>query len=411
MIAKASAIQHGQAMTNYATKDNRADIVKTNHLSEGLPPMGMWDEMVLHQSMFKQKYAKKPIELTSIRFELSPSEEEARKWNIEDWQRCLDEFIHEIDHISKVSHIGKRKGKAATSVKPINISNSQYFAALHRDSKSGIPHLHLVVNRIDMDGNLNDVKFIGERAVMAAKAVNQRHEWKDAMDIRKERIAEITNACMDVLRSMSSFDWNVYTDRLRAKGYDIELIRDRTDQAKVHGYRFKFGRTTIKASELGVGRNLTVSKIEDTFRKLHPQTSIATSLASVKFRYVAKASEASCSVNAIQPEDLYNFRKVLQVDGKRFNIQIPTDAYDTMNNNIEVSENTSASHTDIMDVAMLLFMNYLDAATSMSESCGGGGSPGCGWGRNKDEDDRDWARRCAIQAKWLCKPMKRNRRR
>lgn len=411
MIAKAAAIQHGQAMTNYATKNNRADIVKTNHLSEGLPPMGMWDEMVLHQSMFKQKYAKKPIELTSIRFELSPSEEEARKWNIEDWQRCLDEFIHEIDHISKVSHIGKRKGKAATSVKPTNISNSQYFAALHRDSKSGIPHLHLVVNRIDMDGNLNDVKFIGERAVMAAKAVNQRHEWKDAMDIRKERIAEITNACMDVLRSMSSFDWNVYTDRLRAKGYNIELIRDRTDQAKVHGYRFKFGRTTIKASELGVGRNLTVSKIEDTFRKLHPQTSIATSLASVKIRYVAKASEASCSVNAIQPEDLYNFRKVLQVDGKRFNIQIPTDAYDTMNNNIEVSENTSASHTDIMDVAMLLFMNYLDAATSMSESCGGGGSPGCGWGRNKDEDDRDWARRCAIQAKWLCKPMKRNRRR
>jgi hypothetical protein len=28
-------------MTNYATKNNRADIVKTNHLSEGLPPMGM----------------------------------------------------------------------------------------------------------------------------------------------------------------------------------------------------------------------------------------------------------------------------------------------------------------------------------------------------------------------------------
>ena len=73
MIAKASAIQHGQAMTNYATKNNRADIVKTNRLSEGLPPMGMWDEMVLHQSMFKQRYAKKPIELTSIRFELSPS--------------------------------------------------------------------------------------------------------------------------------------------------------------------------------------------------------------------------------------------------------------------------------------------------------------------------------------------------
>ena len=86
-------------------------------------------------------------------------------------------------------------------------------------------------------------------------------------------------------------------------------------------------------------------------------------------------------------------------------------AYDTMNSCIEVPENGSASHTDILNVAMLLFMDYLDAATSMSESCGGGGSPGSGWGRDKDEDDRDWARRCARQANSLCKPIKRGMRR
>lgn len=59
-------------------------------------------------------------------------------------------------------------------------------------------------------------------------------------------------------------------NRLMAKGYDIELIRDKNGQGRVHGYRFKFGKTTIKASELGVGRNLTASKIGNTFRKLHP---------------------------------------------------------------------------------------------------------------------------------------------
>lgn len=419
MIAKATAIQHGQAMTNYATKNNRADIVKTNHLSDGLPPMGMWDEMVLHQSLFKQKYAKKPIELTSIRFELSPSEEEARNWTMEDWQKCLDEFIHEIDHISKVNHIGKRKGKAAASVKPTNIASSQYFAALHRDSKSGIPHLHLVVNRIDMNGNLNDVKFIGERAVMAAKAVNQHHGWKDAMDIREERIAKITNVCMDVLRSMPVFDWNAYANRLRDKGYDIELVRDKTGQAKVHGYRFTFGRTTIKASELGVGRNLTASKIENTFRKLHPQTSpvgqrpSASPLrpSSLDSRNTAISSGQSRSNDVAQSAIPARFRKIIEVDGERFNIVMPRTAYDMMKNSIEVPENGSASHNDVLNVAMLLFMNYLDAATSMSESCGGGGSPGSGWGRDKDEDDRDWARRCAMQANWLCKPIKRSRRR
>ena len=39
MIATARPIAHGQAMTNYATKDFRADIVKVNLLTEDLPPI------------------------------------------------------------------------------------------------------------------------------------------------------------------------------------------------------------------------------------------------------------------------------------------------------------------------------------------------------------------------------------
>lgn len=335
MIAKATAIQHGQAMTNYATKNNRADIIGTNHLSEGLPPMGMWDEMVLHQAMFKQKYARKPIELASIRFEISPSMEEARNWTRDDWSKFLQEFIREIDSISEVSHIGKRKGKEASKVKPTNIANSQYFAALHHDSKSGIPHLHLVVNRIDMNGNLNDVSFIGERAVMAARAINQRHGWKDAMDIRQERIAEVTAACMDVLHSMSYFDWNVYANRLRTKGYDMELIRDKSAQTKVHGYRFKFGRSTIKASELGVGRNLTASKIENTFGKLHPQ---ADSVYNQNRFFVVDRNTSSKNVQRhpapIQSYDGSVFRKTLIVDDKPFKIQMPMSAYESMDSSI-----------------------------------------------------------------------------
>lgn len=35
MIAKARSISHGSAMTNYATKHNRADIVLTRNLGEG----------------------------------------------------------------------------------------------------------------------------------------------------------------------------------------------------------------------------------------------------------------------------------------------------------------------------------------------------------------------------------------
>ena len=42
MIAKARSISHGSAMTNYATKHNRADIVLTRNLGDGLTPLAMW---------------------------------------------------------------------------------------------------------------------------------------------------------------------------------------------------------------------------------------------------------------------------------------------------------------------------------------------------------------------------------
>ena len=79
-----------------------------------------------------------------------------------------------------------------------------------------------------------------------------------------------------------------------------------------------------------------------------------------------------------------------------------------MDEAIEVPDE-SVRHDDILKVAMLLFMGYVDAATSVSESCGGGGGTSSGWGKDKDEDDRDGARRCAQHANWLCKPIRKHK--
>lgn len=56
----------------------------------------------------------------------------------------------------------------------------------------------------------------------------------------------------------------------------------------------------------------------------------------------------------------------------------------------QVAENASA----ICSVATALFMGYLDAATNIAASHGGGGNPGSGWGKKDDEDDLAFRRRC-----------------
>ena len=61
---------------------------------------------------------------------------------------------------------------------------------------------------------------------------------------------------------------------------------------------------------------------------------------------------------------------------------------------------------EIQHTALLLFAGYFDAATSMAASSGGGGSETDSWGRNKDEDELEWARRCARMANSMCKRRK-----
>lgn len=56
------------------------------------------------------------------------------------------------------------------------------------------------------------------------------------------------------------------------------------------------------------------------------------------------------------------------------------------------------------------FAGYIDAATSMFDSCGGSGStPSSGWGKKNDEDDWKYAHRCAQMAHSMCKPKPRSR--
>ena len=409
MIATARPIAHGEAMTNYATKNERADFVKVNLLTEDLPYMAMWDEMVLHMNRYKQKFARKPINKTSIRIEVSPSMNESDGWTLDNWRRFTEEFVDELDQVTKTPD-GKHK-----NLTPTNIKNSQYFAVLHYDSKSGIPHLHLVVNRIDKDGNINDCHFIGERAVAAAQAVNFRHGWKDPMEIREEHLNQITDDCMDVLRTLPKFNWTDYVTLLTKRGYKVKLRRDKGNV--VRGYSIRMGNSTYKSSELGTGRNLMPSKIEDTWRKLHPvQKQVQTPMAeqtrkpmdskqSIIDRYVPPMPQATPAITST------NYRQTFIIDGEPKMLCIPEDIYKELDSYIEVPDNGNATHEDILKVAMLLFLGYVDAATQISESFGGGGGTGTDWGKKDDEDELEWARRCAKMANWLCKPLLRVRKR
>ena len=393
MIAKASTISHGANAIRYSVNKEKADIVKANLLPDDISPEAMYGRMMLVQKMFAEKINKgRPLGRNVIRIELSPAEEESRGWSMDDWVRLADEFIRVFDAIDLS---GKTK---RTSSKQVNLKGSQYIVALHRDSKSGILHLHIDANRVDMNGKINDSHKIGERAVMAANIINEKRGWVQPKEIGIRHRQEISNCCMEILRAMDKFSWGQYKMELTKRGYKVHIQEN--DKGKVYGYSIKRGNSNYKSSVLGIGRNLTPSKIEATWAKLHQQERKSEPTKSIP------QQTRTADITPISQPVIKHYN-IATDEYHSYHVEIPEAADNIIRQNCSLEEaHPLAKLEEIQHTALLLFAGYLDAATSMATSSGGGSDTG-GWGRDKDEDELSWAHRCAMMANRLCRPRKK----
>ena len=414
MIAKANTITHGSNAVRYSADKELAEIVKVGHLPDGLTTSSIWSRMMLHQAQFKEKQrGHRRIKNTSIRIELSPAKEETEGWTMADWQKLANDFIREFDAVYL-----KRPDRDDDDPHT-HLANSQYVVSLHRDSKSKILHLHINANRIDMEGNTNNEYMIGKRATMAANKINEQRGWIQSMTKREWNIDEVTNDCIEALKSMDSFDFNTYEAKLKAKGYGVRVMRDSI--GKVCGYSIKKGNSTYKASELGHKRSLTPSRLRSTWEKLHRDKGIHTQAINPKGAQSVTRSSSPAATKTVQPKQQSSPKQMplhpaitsepvkqqpvmvhhdIEWNGRNYPVDIPKEADEILMKESKLPDNILWSKlVDVQNTAILLFGNYLDAATQMSESCGGGGGASeSGWGRKEDEDDIAWARRCAQQA-------------
>lgn len=425
MIAKGKGCSYGAELTNYITKNERADIIHTNLLNKGTTPFAMWNEMQIHFNRYKAQFGNRQVTTPAVRFELSPSAEECKDWTDADWQKFIIDFLFILDNMTDFTNVKGIK----RHLKKTNFSNTQLFAGLHRDSKSGHLHLHGLTNRLDKDGKLNDIHHFGERLVAAAQEMNRQRGWKDAMEIRKEHLNFYFDECMTVLKEMPRFSLDDYFNRLRQRGHELRCPPD--SKGVVHGYSFKQPGTTdkhYKASELGEfqekgnKRVLTVKMLESTWNKLHADElqmqgapgRTATGQHVLKTLGKQNTGTWGNRTPAIGTTDRGNNSesvrvKNIKVNDKTYPIAITNSQYNELANAIEIGNDCAGTFIQVLHTASLLFMGYVDAATTFAQSYGGGGGGDTGGWRDKD-DDEDWKRyiqRCAREAQSMArKPAK-----
>ena len=407
MIMLAKVVPYGGNAVRYALEKEKAKLVKVNHMPEGIEPTAIWYMMKHHCQLHQQdRTVGRSLERLMVQFVISPSKEEAANFTMNDWANLQDESLETLDAVGLIPMGMEKEVKT-------NFRNSMNVGGLHSDSKSGTLHLHMDCCRVDLDGNTNDVHDIHKRAMMAAEIINMRHGWKQPKEIRDMRREKIVDFCEYTLQKMQEFDIDFYFKMLRMKGYEVTPRYDK--DKKLVGYTIGKNASVFKASE--IGRRFMASQLEATWKKFHPEPSqvrmkpsaptITSSSSPVRPTAQTMTSAQPKVQTRVQSKPIPSFT-IFNIDtpiGSKA-VEIPNLVKDIFLNEAQVPEDNDTATVEIVaHTAMLLFAGYIDAATSMSESCGGGGgsAPESGWGKKDDEDDLKFARLCLKMAHSMCK--------
>lgn len=431
MIAKASSVSHGANALSYALEKSQAEILRLNKLEPSTIPSSelIWNSFSrqeIHSSRANS------IERNVIRIEIAPSvEESAQLKTKEDWLRLLDEWIEEMD---KPRVIGE--GKEARKVPEINIKGSQYVAVVHYDS--GKPHIHLVVNRVDENGKVNSDKFIGERAVAAANAINAKRGWLQPNEINEVNVKYIYGCAIRELKDMSQFNWKEFVDRMHKYGINLKLKFD--SNKHVVSYRAEYKGHSYKASEIGPNKQLTAAHIFNTWLKEHPESQYWNKRNERDDNNRGKSETENRNGNEkyfdienhqerIRNTAQMNHESLVDVEancgGQSVLLSIKNDIAEALSSGFMDEANNPENEPKENDMAVAaslfwaakttgtLFYQYLEMATECTDGGGGGGVQGelSSWGQTTDEDELKFAMRCGHKAADLTRAGKKSSRR
>ncbi len=436
MIAKATAISHGINALRYITGESahKKHPEKIHHIASyffdgAFTAWSIWEAI-------KFKCADYPrLKNNLIRIEISPAEEYTRNFTDADWKKLWKEFTAAFDN---QEILDERTGKVISP--KTYIARSKATVWLHRDSQSGIPHLHAAICRVDEFGHLNNDHQIHLRAQRAAERIAKRRGWATANSRHFDHVRQASEDCKYVLETMQHWSWDNYVMLLGLKGYDVRERRD--SKGILRGYTLRKGNVIIKASELR-GRAFMVSRLEDTWRKLYAQkntdtqvqktqrTSTATNTDNSRTtthqpqhtpqqskRPISSASHSSAPTPKQNYATLIDYTRyrpdtipyTLEHDGKERCYYIPEKVMDLFNDEFDYRE--IANCQELSNLAVALFIGMAGGPATAPLDGGGCSSPDNNWGRDKDEDDLHWARRCAKAAtKILGKQVKAGLRR
>lgn len=248
MIAKGKAIAHGPNAIRYAMRsDKKASLVDSNLVDGRTPAAIIRDfEAVNHaHSRCRNKY---------LRFEIGIAPRDEQRMTI-----------------------GMLMKIAARFSKKMGLRNHQWIAYTHRDTDN--LHMHLIANRIGIDGTVYQTDFVSNRASRAAEEIsrelglviaNEVHREREYRNVRadpqREAVkGELRRIAYDELGRGYPTVWDFFAG-IQGRGVGLEPTIN--GRGELYGLRLAYRGETFKASE--VGREFGMRSLFNQFGERFP---------------------------------------------------------------------------------------------------------------------------------------------
>ena len=259
MIGKCKAIAHGSTALDYIFREGKLGYRLAFHNLCSREPKAIYEEMKVvsnYNSRCKNKF---------LRIEIGIAPQDEKKLPVSELMR--------ITHL-----FAKRMG----------LDNHQWVAVTHKDTDNR--HIHIIVNRINLYGEVYDTTFVSNRAARVVEEISrekglaiakkvkaerkyQKTKASPARDQTKQQVQNICYALLEKYKGTGITGHSMFLYDLSKSGITIERMKNKQD--KVYGLKFSFGGQSFKASEVGrefgyrsLQKNFEATKKEET-KMLH----------------------------------------------------------------------------------------------------------------------------------------------
>ena len=235
MIAKCKAIAHGDNALEYIFREGKLGQLLALHNLCGETPREIHEEMKLindYNSRCKNKFLR-------IEIGIAPQDE----------PRMTFKALNRL---------------ALFFAKQMGLDDHQWVAVTHKDTDN--LHIHIMANRISLEGQVHDTTFVSNRAARVAEELSHKYGLTIAKEVRsvqphrkaqtdparertKQQVRNICYALLEKHRGKGLSGHSMFLYELHRSGVTIERMKNK--QGKVYGLKFTYDGRSFKASEIG----------------------------------------------------------------------------------------------------------------------------------------------------------------